>query len=271
MSAGAARPRRRRRAAGLALALTAAQACAASLPLSPALPNEIPFAPQSATFVRVELRHSPDMPCIDELEVYGPEGGTNLALASSGAKASASSLLPGHAIHQVAHLNDGRYGNSHSWIAAGSRNEWVQIELPQPRTVSKIVISRDREGRYADRMPGAVEVCLSDDGQHWRSVARLADGTLRPDAPLTEEDLLRRAFTREEASLRKVDATDPGVRVLRQMDELITRLGGRGLDTRGERAELDEFRRRAASPALTGDALANLRYQARRAKRPVPA
>ena len=215
----------RRFAGGLAIALTAAQAWAASLPLSPSLPNEIAFAPQSAKFVRLVLRHSQGEPCIDELEVYGPDSGANLALASSGAKASASSLLPGYAIHQIAHLNDGRYGNSHSWIAAGSRNEWAQIELPEPHAVSRVVFSRDREGRFSDRLPGAVEVRLSDDGQNWRSVASLNDGGLLPDGPLTEEALLRYAFAREDASVRRVDATDPCLRVLRQMEEMIARFG----------------------------------------------
>ena len=232
-------------AAGLVIALMAAQSWAASLPLSPSLPNEIAFAPQSAKFVRLVLRHSQGEPCIDELEVYGPDSAANLALASNSAKASASSLLPGHPIHQIAHLNDGRYGNSRSWIAASSRNEWAQIELPQPRSVSRIVFSRDREGRFADRLPGAVEVRLSDDGQNWRSVASLDDGGLLPDGPLTEETLLRYAFAREDASVRKVDATDPCLRVLRQMDEMVARLGERGLDTSRERAELAELRHRA--------------------------
>ncbi|MCX6879767.1 MAG: discoidin domain-containing protein [Verrucomicrobia bacterium] len=266
-SAAADRPLRRRLAGGLVLALTAAHALAASLPLNPSQPNEFVCDSQSAKFVRVLLRHSQGEPCLDELEVYGTDSGTNLALASNGAKASASSLLPGYAMHQIAHLNDGLYGNSYSWIAAGSRNEWAQIELAQPRAVSRIVISRDREGRFSDRMPGAVEVRLSDDGQHWRSVAKLDDGSLLADGPLTEEDLLRYAFAREAASVGKVDATEPCLRVLRQMDEMLMRLGERGLDTRRERAELDEFQRRAASPALKGDALTELRYQARLAKR----
>ena len=205
--------------------LTAAQAWGASLPLSPSQPNEMEFTPQSARFVRLMLRHSQGEPCIDELEVYGPDSAANLALASNGAKASASSLLPGYAIHQIAHLNDGLYGNSHSWIASGSRSEWAQIELPQPRTISRVVFSRDREGRFADRMPGAVEVRLSDDGQKWRSVASLDDGGSLPEGPLTEEALLRYAFAREDASVRRVDTTDPCLRVLRQMEEMITRLG----------------------------------------------
>jgi len=139
----------------LGCALLAGQAWAADLPFGPAEPNEITFAPQPAKFVRLVLRNCPHSePCLDELEVYGPDGAANLALAATGAKASASSLLPGYAIHQVSHLNDGRYGNSHSWIAAGTRSEWAQIELPQSRAVSKVVFTRDREGRFTDRVPG---------------------------------------------------------------------------------------------------------------------
>ena len=78
-------------------------------------------------------------PCIDELEIYGPDGGRNLGLAADGARATASSCLPGYAIHQVANLNDGRYGNDHSWIAATAGREWAQIELARPVDVAKIV------------------------------------------------------------------------------------------------------------------------------------
>jgi hypothetical protein len=178
--------------------------------------------------------------------------------------------LPGHAIHQIAHLNDGRYGNSHSWIAAGARNEWAQIELAQPRTLSKIVFSRDREGRFADRLPGAVEVRLSDDGTNWRSVATLSDNFTLPDGPLTEEALLRYAFACEEAGFRRVDPAEPLERVLQQMDEMMVRFAGRGLDIRRERAELADFQLRAATSASPGLASTNrqaLRYQARLAKR----
>ena len=89
-------------------------------------------------------------------------------------------------------------------------------------------------------------------------------------APLTEEDLLRFAFAREDASVRQVDATDPCLRVLRQMDEMIVRFGERGLDTRHERGELAEFRRRAASEQSSEAGVSNrqeLLYQARLAKR----
>ena len=89
-------------------------------------PEALDFPPLEAKFVRVAIHETngSSQPGIDELEIYGPEGQDNLALAERGAVASASSLLPGYPIHQVKHLNDGLYGNDHSWIAASSNSEW---------------------------------------------------------------------------------------------------------------------------------------------------
>ncbi len=112
--------------------------------IQPEKANAISFPTVEARFVRMVLKESSGgQPCVDEFEVYGDVKDWNLALAANGAKASASSCLAGYAIHQTAHLNDGNYGNSHSWIAANTINEWVQIELPKPVAVSKIVFSRD--------------------------------------------------------------------------------------------------------------------------------
>ena len=110
-----------RRVACVGLAILGSVAMAAAAPVLPDRPNEVTFPPTEARFLRFLIHESAGgQPCLDELEVYGPEGGANLALAGAGAKASASSCLPGYAIHQVAHLNDGLYGNSHSWIAASA-------------------------------------------------------------------------------------------------------------------------------------------------------
>jgi hypothetical protein len=137
-------------------------------------PDALDFAAQQARFVRVAIHETSgnSQPGIDELEVYGPAGKDNLALAERGAVASASSVLPGYAIHQIKHLNDGRYGNDHSWIAASREREWVQIELPEPAAVGRVVITRDRSGKYRDRMPEVFEVLVSQDGQQWQSVAK---------------------------------------------------------------------------------------------------
>lgn len=209
-------------------------------------PNELSFSATPARFVRLGiLKSSGGEPCLDELEVYASADSPNLALATAGAKATASSLLPGYPIHQVAHLNDGRYGNSHSWIAASPRHEWVQIELPQPHEVARVVFSRDREGKFGDRVPSAVEIRVSLDGAHWQTVAVERDVATLPEGPLTEDVLLRYAFGCEDSSFQTIDRTEPILRVLRLFEEMLVRFEQRGLDVRRERAEWTDLSQRA--------------------------
>lgn len=156
---------------------------------SPRDANELNFPPTEGRFVRLVIEQWGEGggPCIDELEVYGPASAQNLALAKSGAKATASSCLVGYWKHRVAHLNDGRYGNSASWIAATSRTaapEWAQIELPQPTPINRVVFGRDQYGVYADRMPLKVHVEISVDGQQWARVEhthRVLQRTIEPE------------------------------------------------------------------------------------------
>jgi hypothetical protein len=254
------------------LGLLAGGGTAADPVLRPDEPNEVKFEPAEARFVRFVIHAGAGSePCLDELEVYGPEGKQNLALAALGAKASASSCLPGYPIHQIAHLNDGQYGNSHSWIAAGTFGEWAQIEFPQTHRVARVVFSRDREGRYRDRMPAAFEIRLSLDGKQWRRVALVralaaASGSPGPAIPavplpaalpeidhtvLTDgaepERLLRNVFAIEAESFWLTDAVDPLVRVLGQLKDVIARLGAQGLDVCREQQQLAEFQQRHAA------------------------
>ncbi len=267
-----------RKGAWLAAVLWAASGPALAQDLRPDRPNEIAFPPVEALCVRLRINAASEgQPCIDELEVYAPEGRENLALAARGARASASSCLAGHAIHQVAHLNDGRYGNGHSWIAAGTAGEWAQIELPRAAAVARVVFSRDREGRFRDRMPVDVTVLVSRDGQDWKAVAR-AKSANRPAAvpplePLAipaapdEPALLRFAFAHEAQSFWRLDrSVDPIERVLGQMERMIDRFAARGMDTAAERAQRDGLRRRQAGPA-DPEALQALLFDARLAKR----
>ena len=208
-----------------AIVVLAAQVLAADVSINPAAPNAITFSPEEAKFVRFVIHASGGgQPCLDELEVFGPDGARNLALARDGAKAGASSYLSGYAIHQVAHLNDGLYGNAHSWIAAGAGDEWAQIELPQPARVAKVVFSRDRDGQYHDRVPVAFEVRLSLDGKQWRTVKEVKTATVlgqpksRPVAlyvspaplpePVTLDGLVRYAFLCERATWQRISTTD---------------------------------------------------------------
>ena len=130
--------------------------------------------PHKARLVRLLIHKSSGttQPGIDEFEIFGPAGKDNLALAERGAVASASSVIAGYAIHKVEHLNDGKYGNDHSWIAASNKSQWVQIELPHPATIARVIVTRDRTGRFHDRIPEVFEVLISQDGRQWQSVAR---------------------------------------------------------------------------------------------------
>ncbi len=137
-------------------------------------PYAIEFPAQEARFVRLAIQKSSgSQPCVDEMEVFTPEGKKNLALASKGAKASASSCYSGSPSHAIEHLNDGNYGNLYSWIPLAGPPCWAQIELPKSAKVAKVVISRDRKRQYADRVPVEFEVLLSSDGKNWKSVKKV--------------------------------------------------------------------------------------------------
>jgi hypothetical protein len=256
-------------------------------------PNVITFPGQEAKFVRFVIQASSGgQPCVDELEVFGADGKRNLALAKDGAKASASSCLSGHAIHKIEHLNDGHYGNSHSWIAATTGEEWAQIELPAAAQVFRVVFSRDREGHYRDRVPLAFEVRLSLDGKQWKTVSKMKATNLaagRPAAPyvppallpepVTYDGLVRYAFLCERATWQRLSTTDhlsplfadrpalpggemywgriarlkPAERVLTQMEEMIARLAAKGVDVAETKKELAALKQRQT--AINDEAL----------------
>ncbi len=144
-------------------------------PIFPDQPNAIVFAPVRARLIRLVIRAtSKGEPCIDELEVFDSMAEENLASAETGAVASASSCLSGYPQHAIDHLNDGRYGNSFSWIAAEAADSWAQIELATAADISKVVFSRDRMGQYSDRVPIDLDVLVSLDGRAWKQVAHVA-------------------------------------------------------------------------------------------------
>ncbi len=146
--------------------------------------NSEEFPPMTARFARFTVLATNDnsQPCLDEIQLYGPGSEVNLALAAQGAKATASSLLPGYAAHQVAHLNDGLFGNAHSWISDEAGKGWAQIELPKPAVVSRLVWERDAEGQFQDRLITAYRVEVSTDGRDWREIANGADRFLPNDS-----------------------------------------------------------------------------------------
>lgn len=130
------------------------------------------FQPLEAKFVRFSIHDSnlhPSLgliePCIDEFEIYtdGPEP-RNVALASCGTKVTASGSRTSEA-HKLEHINDGQFGNTHSWMSDTNGRGWVQFELAEPTRISKVVWSRDRKGEFQDRLPTAytLEAGLASD------------------------------------------------------------------------------------------------------------
>ncbi len=145
--------------------------------------NQESFDPVMARFVRLTIHATNGgQPCVDELEIFPAGRRQNVALAKHGAKATASDVHAdgSNPIHQVAHVNDGKFGNAWSWISKQGQRGWVQIELPREETISSIVWSRDRgdptKSRvYQDRLPTEYVIEVSPDGKAWKAVASSAD------------------------------------------------------------------------------------------------
>ncbi len=137
------------------------------------------FSPRLAQFVRmtIEATNSAE-PCIDEFEVFSADANPrNVALASVGAKVTASSTYAGHHIHQLAHLNDGEIGNDKSWISAEPGRGQVTIELADQTVIDTVVWGRDQTDppRYIDRIATKYRIETSLDGQQWHVVASSLD------------------------------------------------------------------------------------------------
>ncbi len=106
--------------------------------------------------------------CIDELELYS-QWGLNLVetggtmgwgnIADEGT-AFAKDCISGYSIHQIDHLNDGLYGNDHSWIA-GSDPSFAGIDFGGGFIIGGIAWGRDTTGQYGDRSLGSYTVQIT--------------------------------------------------------------------------------------------------------------
>jgi len=131
------------------------------------------FTPTPARWVRLTIHATnQSQPCIDELQIFA--AGVNVGLASLGAKATSSGDFV-HPLHRLAHINDGRFGNAHSWIASDISGAWVQVELPQVHTIDLLLWGRDREGQYGDRLATEYRLECSLDGVNWTTLTSSAD------------------------------------------------------------------------------------------------
>jgi hypothetical protein len=106
------------------------------------------------------------------------EGRRNVALLPA-AQAQASSVWAGGSmpIHQIAHLNDGWYGNSASWIA-GQMPAWAEIDLGSACKISQVILGNDHAGDYADRATTSLRILVAtnyaadSEAPTWRAVAQ---------------------------------------------------------------------------------------------------
>ena len=151
-------------------------------PVSP-LKNVERFPATKARFVRFTTfatnENNRYQPCIDELEIFSSDDSLrNVALAEYGTKPTSSGNYSETGKHQLKHINDGRYGNSYSWISNERGMGWVQLEFQKPETINRIEWARDRDGKFKDRLPIRYEITSSADGVTWTTLATSGDRKL---------------------------------------------------------------------------------------------
>ena len=86
-------------------------------------------------------------------ETGGNMLGTNVA---SWGTAFAKNVITGYAAHAIDHLNDGLYGNEHSWIGL-TQESFAGISFDRPLSINSIAFGRDNGGesnQYTDRYQG---------------------------------------------------------------------------------------------------------------------
>ncbi|MDQ3441491.1 MAG: PSD1 and planctomycete cytochrome C domain-containing protein [Planctomycetota bacterium] len=142
------------------------------------------FPPVTAKRLRLTINETSGLePCIDELEVYTSDG-SNVALASAGTRATASSEYPNAAIHKIAHVNDGKVGNNFSWISSETSKGWVELAFADAVVVDKVVWGRDREEKFKDRLATNYRIEVADEEGRFTVVASSGDrGRYIPGAP----------------------------------------------------------------------------------------
>jgi len=152
-------------------------------PVNPQL-NSDRFAPVTAKRVRFSIDATNNLePCLDELEVFDVTG-RNVALASPGTTVTSSGDKVSTDRHELRFLNDGRYGNSRSWMASEMGKGWVIVEFAQEQLINRVVWGRDREAKFTDRLATGyrIDVANAQRPDHWQPVADASDrGEYRPD------------------------------------------------------------------------------------------
>lgn len=164
------------------------------------------FRPVEAKRMRFTILKSSDAePCIDELEVYTPAN-ENVALAANGTKATASGTYPNSEIHRLEHINDGRHGNSRSWISS-ERGGWVELEFPSSVTITKVIWSRDRDRLALEYKievgpgEGNFQMIASSSDRHAAGEVRMESGAELAELGAKREGLVSQAAQLEKSLL----------------------------------------------------------------------
>ena len=133
------------------------------------------FAPMQAKRVRFTIKETNSLePVIDELEVFSTAG-ENIALDSAGTRRKSSGDTGIAERHELRFINDGRYGNSRSWMSSEKGRGWVELEFAQEQTIERVVWGRDREGKYTDRLAIDYQIEVGDASGAWQAVADASD------------------------------------------------------------------------------------------------
>ncbi len=150
------------------------------------------FTAVKAKRVRFSIQKTNNLePCIDELEVFNTDG-VNVAAASSGAIVSASGQTIVADRHDLGYINDGRYGNSRSWMGNENGKGSVVVEFPTLQTIDRVVWGRDREGKFQDRLATGYQIEICESGEDWQLVADSSDRSAK-----TAKDARDEAFSME--------------------------------------------------------------------------
>jgi len=150
------------------------------------------FSPVKAKRVRFSIQKTNNLePCIDELEVFNTDG-VNVAAAFSGASVSASGQTIVADRHDLGYINDGRYGNSRSWMGNENGKGSVVVEFPTVQTIDRVVWGRDREGKFQDRLATGYQIETCESGEDWQLVADSSDRATK-----TAKDARDGAFSME--------------------------------------------------------------------------
>lgn len=147
----------------------------AERPMINARENADRFAPVKTKRVRFTIQATTNLePCLDELEIFNSDG-VNVALETAGARRQASGSIGVAERHELRFLNDGRYGNSRSWMGNEIGKGWVEIEFAKEEMIERVVWGRDREGKFKDRLAIDYRIEIGDSAGQWTLVADAND------------------------------------------------------------------------------------------------